>query len=241
MNSEQIPFELNFSDAYEREDFLVSASNYDAVSIIDRWPEWPSHAVVICGPKNSGKTHLCSVWKKISKAETITHDAFSDQIATIINQSNDHNGDVDAIAANYIIDNVNILLKNNDSDIEENLFHLYNHIKSKNGSLLMASENAVNQMNITLKDLDSRLMACPQIMIHSPDDDLLSGLVVKLLKDRQLDIAPDALQYCVSRMERSFEAAFRLIQDLDYKSLSEKRRLTIPLIRELLENRLSEF
>jgi chromosomal replication initiation ATPase DnaA len=59
----QLPLDLAFRPAFGSADFVLADSNRDAVAWIDRWPDWPSHALAIHGPKGSGKTHLAHVWR----------------------------------------------------------------------------------------------------------------------------------------------------------------------------------
>ena len=67
----QIPLDLVFRPAMAREDFFISFSNQEAVSWLDKWPDWPSPALVIYGEKSCGKTHLLHVWQKQSGADYI--------------------------------------------------------------------------------------------------------------------------------------------------------------------------
>ncbi len=66
--SGQLALDLGHRPALEREDFLVSPCNENAVAWIDRWPDWPGPALVIHGPAGCGKTHLARVWRQRSGA-----------------------------------------------------------------------------------------------------------------------------------------------------------------------------
>ena len=68
---DQLPLDLPQRPALGEEDFLVSASNEEAVRLIDRWPDWPSWAAVVAGPAHCGKTHLANVWRARSNAEQL--------------------------------------------------------------------------------------------------------------------------------------------------------------------------
>ena len=71
----QLVFDLPHLDAYEAEDFLLSACNQSAADMIDRWPDWPAPVLVINGPAASGKSHLAAVWRERSNAEIIKIEA----------------------------------------------------------------------------------------------------------------------------------------------------------------------
>lgn len=229
MKAQQLSLDLGFRPTLEREDYLVSECNSEAIDIIDKWPDWPSSAIIIYAPKNSGKTHLAHVWQKISHAHFITYD---DIINNKLNIAEITDKDT------FIIDPIENWL--GQCDTEETLFHLYNGIKNNGASLLIIAETPLSHQDIHLPDLKSRLLSCPHIPIHEPDDDLLGGLLVKLSRDRQIILSPECLYYCVSRMERSFKAAYRLIHDVDNLSLTEKRKITIPLIKRIFENHEGE-
>ena len=59
--------------------------------------------------------------------------------------------------------------------------------------------------------------------------------MVKQFADRQLRVDPDVLTFLLARMERSFAATSRLVAALDQAALAEKRRITVPLARRVLE------
>ena len=89
--------------------------------------------------------------------------------------------------------------------------------------------------NAALKDLSSRLLACPAIGIGPPDDALIGAVMVKQFTDRQVKIDPEVLTFLLARMERSFAAVSQLVAALDQAALAEKRRITVPLAREVLD------
>ena len=68
---QQLVFDLPHLEAFEAEDFLVSQCNQSAVDMIDSWPDWPAHAIVICGAAGSGKSHLVSVWRERSGGDVV--------------------------------------------------------------------------------------------------------------------------------------------------------------------------
>ena len=59
--------------------------------------------------------------------------------------------------------------------------------------------------------------------------------MVKQFADRQVRVDPYVLTFLLARMERSFSEASRLVAALDRAALAEKRRITVPLARRVLE------
>jgi len=197
----QIPLSFPVTPAMAREDFLVSDSNREALAWIDRWPYWNAPLLYIYGPEGSGKTHLASIWKQLSKDGAVIEN-------------------LDALAG--------------DRPQEETLFHLYNRIRQNPGALLLTGTLPLAMVRFAIPDLASRLRACPQVALGLPDEHLLRALLVKLFSDRQMRIDVGVIEYCITRMERSFSAARDLVARLDQKSLNEKRAVSPAMVRSIL-------
>jgi chromosomal replication initiation ATPase DnaA len=99
---------------------------------------------------------------------------------------------------------------------------------------LFSARAAPARWQIALADLRSRLNALPAVPIAPPDDPVLGAVLLKLFADRQLQVGVDVIQFAVTRMERSFEAAERLVAAVDVAALASQRRVSIPLLREIL-------
>ena len=78
------------------------------------------------------------------------------------------------------------------------------------------------------------MIAAPAVAVGPPDDDLLGAILVKLFADRQVRVGTDVIRFLVTHMERSFDAARRLVADLDAAALAARRRITVPLARRVL-------
>jgi DnaA regulatory inactivator Hda len=223
---EQLPFDLGPRPAHEREDFWVSDSNRAAVDWLDKWPDWPAPALVIFGPPACGKTHLMQVWKKKAGAKEVTlQELTPENVGRII-------GD----AKEIMIDDVPSALGRRDR--EEALFHLYNLLRERGGHLLLTAVMPVRDWSLQLSDLRSRLMAAPAAEVQSPDDALMAVVLTKLFSDRQIFVPQEVVQFIMTRIERSFLAMRQLVDKIDHKALAEKRPVTIPLVRDLLQEKL---
>jgi DnaA family protein len=55
------------------------------------------------------------------------------------------------------------------------------------------------------------------------------------VRERGLDLADDVLEYLFSRVGRSQESLADVIEKLDFESLAQSRKLTIPFVREVLK------
>lgn len=218
----QLVLDLGHRPALGRADFLVSRCNADAVAWIDRWPEWPAPGLVIWGPAASGKSHLGQVWRARAGAPMITADDLDNR------EPPDLAGEVGAV----YVDGADRIA--GDARRERVALHVYNLIAGQGGHILFSARTPPGRWAVGLADLRSRLNALPAAAIAPPDDAVLGAVLLKLFTDRQLQVGVDVIQFAVTRMERSFEAAERLVSAVDAAALAAQRRVTVPLLREVL-------
>jgi chromosomal replication initiation ATPase DnaA len=216
---EQLVFELPHRPALGLEDYLVSGSNAAAVALVDRWPDWPAGAAVISGPPGCGKSHLANVWRMKSNADAVlaSHIAIADVPEL-------------ASAGALIVEDVA------ETRDEAALFHLLNLVREQRLAILLTSASAPGDLGLSLPDLRSRLNALPHALIAPPDDALLRAVLVKLFADRQLSVEPQIIAYLLVRMERSMEAASRLVAEVDRRSLALQRAVTRSVAAAALES-----
>lgn len=219
----QIPLPLPHHEAMEADDYLISASNREAVMWVNSWPEWPSHCLVILGPQGSGKTHLANLWLQRSHGKMVKVEDLAIRDAGHLAMSN-------KIIA---IDDAEKIAGKRAS--EETLFHLFNLLKETKGYLLLTASQPVARWTADLADLRSRLLASATATIGAPDDELLTMLLIKQFHDRQIEIGADVISYVLPRIERTTSAVRSLVTMLDRASLAESRGVTIALAKRIME------
>lgn len=216
----QIPLPLEHRPAVARADFLVSPCNRDALAAVDGWRHWPGAALVLSGPARAGKSHLASVWCAQVGARALTATELAEAGPDALARGPRAIEDAPVIAG--------------DAQAERTLLHLVNLMRAGGHPLLLTGRGTPAQWGLELPDLASRLSALGLARIGAPDDAVLSAVLVKLATDRGIEIAPNAVSYCLTRMERSFAAAEDLVAALDRASLARRRPVTRALAAELL-------
>lgn len=121
-----------------------------------------------------------------------------------------------------------------DQRSETEAFHAWNAAQEGGVPLLMVAEQAPPAWAVRLPDLRSRLAATPVVRIDNPDLVLAEALLVKNLGKRGLILLPDIAAYVAQRIERSYVAIDRAADVIDAASLSQKRGISLPLVKQAL-------
>jgi chromosomal replication initiation ATPase DnaA len=119
----------------------------------------------------------------------------------------------------------------------EPLFHAWN-AASRDCPLLLTASRLPRAWAHRLPDLASRLAATPLVRIDDPDDALIGAVLAKRFADRGLRVGSDVIAYLVMRIERSFDAMAATVAALDTLALAERREITVPLARQVLDGQL---
>jgi chromosomal replication initiation ATPase DnaA len=213
----QLVLALDHATSYAREDFLAGPSNAAALSLIDRWPDWPDRTMALTGPEGSGKSHLASIWAEAAGARVLAGKLLG-------------HGDLPAALATGALVVEDIEPAGLD---ERALFHLLNLAREESAYLLITARAAPAGFALSVRDLASRLRAVPVVTLAPPDDTLLRALIVKLAADRQIAVDEALVNYLVNRIERSFAAARAAVKALDEEAMRQQRPVTRALAGEL--------
>jgi chromosomal replication initiation ATPase DnaA len=213
---DQLVFDLPQRPALGAQDFLISASNQAAAAMIDRWPHWSDHAVLVLAPARAGKTHLANVWRLKSGAAALIGARLSE-------------ADVARAGRAILVEDLHTGISS-----ERALFHLLNLARESGGSMLLTSRLAPGALSVALPDLRSRLRALPLVEIAPPDPALLRAVLVKHFADRQLSVEPHVVAHLALHMEQSMAAAAAIVAELDRAAMATHRRITRSLAGEIL-------
>jgi chromosomal replication initiation ATPase DnaA len=213
----QLALALDHAQSFAREDFLSGPSNEVALTLIDRWPDWPDRLMALIGPEGSGKSHLAAIWAAAAGARVLAAKLLAE---------------VDLPSA--LATGALVVEDLDPADLDERaLFHLLNLARQDDAYLLLTARTAPSAFAVGIRDLASRLRALPSVTLAAPNDDLLRALIVKLAADRQLSLDGTLVNYIANRIERSFAGAQTAIGLLDQEAMRQQRSVTRALVAEL--------
>jgi len=227
--SPQIPLPLMPRCDSRFEDF-VSGPNKAVVEALKQLPDEPGSHIFLYGSKGSGKTHLLNALCH----ETRERGGRAFYLALKRLPKN-------AIASLQGLEKLDLVCVDDlhviagDEAWEEALFHCFNRIREANGRLLISSREQLSALDIGLPDLASRLswgLRLPLIPLE--DHDKLT-VISRHGSALGLGLSEDVQQYLLKHHDRSMAALIQTVDKLHQAALTSKRRITVPLAREVLK------
>lgn len=212
--------------ALGRSEFWVAPCNLQAVTAVDRWPDWPRPVLVVTGPEGAGKSHLAEVWRAASKAQALSLAALAAWPLPELEGPR-----------TWLVDPVDpdVPLGASPESAREHEVALCRALDAlaRGRGLLMTSREPPDRWRIALPDLRTRLAGLPFVELGPPDDVLLAKVAAKLFADRQLDVAEVLIGEIVALTERSCSAVKAAVEAIDAASLAQRQRV---LTRAFIQN-----
>lgn len=211
------------TNPYHPADFIVSISNKDAHNLINQWPvnwghpPYPS-SILLYGPKSSGKTYLTKIWQTLSNAYLLPNNQLLQ--GELVNQ---HKA--------FIIEDVEAWPENNILYY----FNLINQIDTPSKSLLLTSANLSNKFKLV--DIRSRINSIFMVKISPPDDQLIKKLIFKLFSINSVKISSQVLNFLLLNLPRQFDQIIMLVARINRFSLTYQRKITVSLIKEVINSK----
>jgi DnaA-homolog protein len=119
------------------------------------------------------------------------------------------------------------------------LFGQLNRARMGECVLLVSLDRNPRALNFT-PDLTSRLNQGLTFELHALSDAAKSAALERHATQRGLKLPDEVTRYMLTHLKRDMPTLMRMIDALDEESLSRKRAVTLPLLRELL-NRTQEL
>lgn len=127
-------------------------------------------------------------------------------------------------------DDVNLL--NDEAQIA--LFDTYNQTRATNGVLFAAGNASPSQMNLR-DDLATRLAWGLTYQLHPLTDEEKAQALQAHALERGMKLPDEVVDYCLRYLRRDLPSLMAILDALDEWSLTEKRPVTVPLLKKLIQ------
>ena len=121
---------------------------------------------------------------------------------------------------------------------EHALFDLFNRLRDAGRTLLVTASWKPDESGFGLPDLVSRLgWGVCYVLKPMAEADIIAALTCRA-RGRGLELPEETAQFLLRRFPRDLPTLFALFETLDFASLVEQRRLTIPFVKSVLDSKL---
>ncbi|MCW8092426.1 DnaA regulatory inactivator Hda [Alteromonas sp. ASW11-130] len=188
--------------------------------------------VNIVGGKGRGKSHLLF---------SMCHELAQQQSSHIYLNLNDFNSLhpqlLDGLEQVGVICLDNLQAISGVREWEVSIFDLINRVnESQFTTLVCTSELGPSHPDFKLPDLRSRLGWGITFQVHALTEEERKKVIRLRAQQRGLKLSEAALDYLLNRSDRDLPSLLRVLDILDERSLQEKKRLTLNLVRQVIES-----
>ncbi|NNJ92610.1 MAG: DnaA regulatory inactivator Hda [Gammaproteobacteria bacterium] len=213
----------------ELQDFIASNSD-EIISAVKQTVASSQHEFLyLWSAERSGKTHLLSALCSLAEKSEQT------VIYLPMQQANDLSPEIfeGLEAADIIcIDDINCIA--GIPDWEQAVFNLYNRLRDSNRKLVVTSHSSPASIAVSLPDLKSRLAWGISLGIASLDDADKKHILQIRAKNIGMELSDEAVSYLLNHHSRDLASLIQTLDKLEKASLIEKRKVTIPFLKDQL-------
>lgn len=226
----QMPLPMSLRDSSVFASFFAGRNR----AVVDTLVALANRTRPVCvwlhGPRASGKTHLlqASCVKANDRGATSAYvpmRTFAQHPEAISGY-----GELDLVA----LDDIEMVAGH--AGWETELFRLHQQLDERGGRLLVASPSVPGALDFKLRDLASRLNGGVVLTLQALDEEEQQQALQMRAALRGFELPEETIQFLQRRLPRDMESLCAFLDQLDRASLVAQRKLTVPFVREVLED-----
>jgi DnaA-homolog protein len=212
-------------------ELFVAGPNAEATAAVSAAGVEQAGSIYLSGPSGTGKSHLL-----LAACQQTTDRQRSSALIPLREVAGCQPQVLDGLESMGMVCLDDIDLVAGDLEWERAIFNLYNRCREAGSPLLLAGRVGPANLGLSLKDLLSRLEWGLVFQLKPlTDADKLTALRKRAVR-RGLQLSDDVGRFMLQRLPRDMTALMASLERLDEASLVRRRRLTIPLLRELFRS-----
>lgn len=227
--SPQIPLQLEPRRPDRFEDF-IAGPNQSVRAAVEHLLDEPGGILFLSGPEGSGKSHLLNALCHASREKGLA--AFYIALKRLPEEA------AAGLEGLQILDLVCV----DDLDRvagnpawETALFRCFNEVRAASGRLLVSSRFPLSSLEFYLPDLASRLTWGVRQNLHLPDDEGKLEILQQRAQALRIDVPLDVQNYLLKHGKRDIVSLLSALERLKDAAFAGKRKITVPLAREVLK------
>ena len=226
-NPKQLTFPWNKVNKSSLEGFYTSQENLHLVSILKDTNF--TDDLFIYGTKESGKTFLlqalCNSYSSMSKSSLYI------PLHKVMNYG---------VEIFESLENMNLICVDGIEEViskiewEKAIFNLINKALISKSRLILSSSQDLKSLNFALPDLESRIRKMQSYELHAINDKDIFDALKYISKLTSINLGDKEAKYLVTYSQRNISNLVHILESLDQLSMEKKRKITIPLIKEVI-------
>jgi DnaA-homolog protein len=228
----QLPLSVRLRDTSRFASFVVGA-NREVIELLSATTTSAPQVMWLWGPSGSGKSHLLqSACAATGEAGgTASYIDLGSKVTPAMLEGCEM---LDLVCLD------SLQLATNDPDWNAAIFRLHTLIQDTSGRLLVATSTSPAATGFLLPDLSSRLRAASIHQLQPLDEPGQIRALQLRAERRGLELGEEAARFLVYRLPRDMHSLCAVLDRLDEASLAAQRRLSVPFLRQALDNYLPD-
>ena len=223
----QLTFPWNKVNKSSLEGFFTSQENSHLLSLLKDSNFLDD--LFIYGTKESGKTFLlqamCNSYSSMSKSSLYIPLKKVMNYGVEIFESLEN---IDLICVDGIEEVISKI------EWEKAIFNLINKALISESRLILTSSKDLKSLNFSLPDLESRIRKIQSYELHPINDKDIFDALKYISKLTSINLGDKEAKYLVTYSQRNISNLVHILESLDQLSMEMKRKITIPLIKEVI-------
>lgn len=227
-SASQLPLGIRLNDEATFANFLVSSGNRQLFDVLTS--TFPSvQLIYLWGAEGSGRSHLlqalCHRYAESGASALylplLSRHDFAPQIL-------EHSHALSVIC----VDDLDAVAT--DSVWQEAMFHCFNEAAESNVLFVVTASRAPRDLDLSLADLRSRMQKGLIFQLQAADDGFKKQILQHRANSRGISLSDQVCDYILQRADRSLAGLIAVLERLDSESFQRQRRLTVPLVKDVM-------
>lgn len=226
----QLPLALHYPQDERLETFIGAPDGALAqlrAIAVGSSPDW----VYLEGAAGTGKTHqalaMCSNAEQAGRTPTyVPLSAVVGRVRAVLEGLEQR----DLV----VLDGLDAVAGGRDDEVA--LFDFHNRARAAGTAVMYTAQAAPAELGLVLPDLRSRLGQCVRVVLQALDEEGRAAVLRDRALRRGLSIDEASIEWLLSHSGRELGGLITLMDWLDRESLAAKRRITVPFLRQVLED-----
>jgi DnaA family protein len=226
--SPQIPLQLEPRRPDRFEDF-IAGPNQAALAAVVAMLDETGVSLFLSGPQGAGKSHLLNALCHAARERGLA--AFYIALKRLPQEAAAGLEGLQGLDL-VCVDDLDYVA--GDPVWEEALFACFNQVRAAGGRLLISSSRPLASLSFQLPDLASRLAWGVQQKLRVPDDEGKLEILQQRARSLRIEVPQDVQNYLLKHGKRDMASQLTLLDQLKDAAFADKRKITVPLARQVL-------